>query len=538
MRYRYLFAMAAVASLMMAGCEKDNTSCLPAGVMELNTEEHGLKTSVSAETVQWVDGDVVSINGTDYTVSISDGKAYTSSAVAGAEQYYAYYGCGTVTNPQTTNPTVTIPSRYLSSYSNGRQVIALPMAAYSASDTKTVTFHHLTAALQVTVTNATGYDGLYVDSVQVVSVSQNLCGTVTLDLTVDDYGLAASDGSNSTVTVYFASESVQVDNNATLTVQVPILPIASKADDLAVKVYTHSKANIVHGEGTVPANVDFTFSRTKAAPALGRNMMSRAAVSVTNGTDYTAIVDHSLFTINASTGQQVSFSKGNLQLANGSTWQFAEHQYTVWGPTWRSDKIDNFGWEKTGNYGSSQYYKTATGTSTDVVDWGDLAISNGGNVSNFWHTMTNDEWTYLTTGRTDASSKYGDATISGQKGLVLLPDNWTLPAGCSFVTGTHSSIYYTNNTYTTEEWAKMESAGAVFLPVTYITERKDNPPAGAPAPSTKAGYIVAKTGHYWTSTARDASHAYSARFSENGIIMNVFDARYCGLAVRLVRVID
>ena len=357
--------MAVLACMTLAGCENDNLSGIPEGAMELNTEGMGggTKTSVSAETVQWVSGDVVSINGTDYTVSISDGKAYTSSAVTEADAYYAYYNCGTVTNPQTTSPTVTVPSRYPSSYSGGRQVIALPMAAYSASNTKTVTFRHLTAALQVTVTNSTGFDGLYIDSVQVVSASQNLHGAVALDLTAANYSLAASDGSNRTVTVYFARESVQVDNSSSLTVQVPILPIASKADDLTVKVYSHNKANIMFGAGIAPANVDFTFSRTKAAPALGRNVMSRAAVSVTNGTDYTTIVDHSLFAVSGS--KNVRFSQGNLQATyDGSawTWAFASNQYgcignaaantsiTGNGTIAGTGTVDLFGWSTTANF--------------------------------------------------------------------------------------------------------------------------------------------------------------------------------------------
>lgn len=44
--------------------------------------------------------------------------------------------------------------------------------------------------MKVTATNGTGLDGLYLDSVQVSSTEQKLCGSAALDLTADGAGNA------------------------------------------------------------------------------------------------------------------------------------------------------------------------------------------------------------------------------------------------------------------------------------------------------------------------------------------------------------
>jgi hypothetical protein len=67
--------------------------------------------------------------------------------------------------------------------------------------------------------------------------------------------------------------------------------------------------------------------------------------------------------------------------------------------------------------------------------------------------------------------------VDGVNGVILLPDDWTTPAGLTFTASTTKGLewngtYYfnekadnfTHNTYTIEEWNRMESAGAVFLP--------------------------------------------------------------------------
>lgn len=55
------------------------------------------------------------------------------------------------------------------------------------------------------------------------------------------------------------------------------------------------------------------------------------------------------------------------------------------------------------------------------------------------------------------------ATIPNIHGYVLLPDEWELPEGMSFVPRAND---WKTNTYTISQWRVMEQAGAVFLPAT------------------------------------------------------------------------
>ena len=165
-----------------------------------------------------------------------------------------------------------------------------------------------------------------------------------------------------------------------------------------------------------------------------------------------------------SNGNQIAFSKGNLQYqASTGTWRFAANQYDAIGddnsnisPTY-TGWIDLFGWGTGSN-------PTITSTNNDdytiFVDWGDNAISNGGNEANLWRTLTNNEWKYLFQTRTDAASKYGIATVADVHGLIILPDDY---AGTAISTGSGS---WDKNTISAEDWAAYEAKGAVFLPTT------------------------------------------------------------------------
>lgn len=250
--------------------------------------------------------------------------------------------------------------------------------------------------------------------------------------------------------------------------------------------------------------------------------------------------------------KQVKFSRGNLQYrASTDTWRFAEHQYDmvgmgygqidenmvcyVAGNVQNSDNreisstyigwIDLFGWG-TGN--------NPTNVSEDYrdywtfVDWGVNKISNGGNVANAWFTLSYDEWNYLINTRANASSKRGVAEVNGIPGLVLLPDNWTLPTGVEFTFGIASeqgSEYYkTVNTYTASEWTLMEKAGAVFLPAAGYRH-------------SRTMLLVGTGALYWSCTEYHTNYAYFLIFASNEIdIKN--DLLYPGQSVRLVQEVE
>ena len=241
--------------------------------------------------------------------------------------------------------------------------------------------------------------------------------------------------------------------------------------------------------------------------------------------------------------QQVHFSQGNLQYqARTNTWRFAEHQYDYVGTqtaayegafhggnvsgsdnrnisSTYSGWIDLFGWGTGDNPTLSSDNDSAYGT---FVDWGSNPISNGGNTANRWRTLTPAEWDYLLNTRPGASSKLGSGNINGVGGLIILPDNWTLPSECSFTSGNASSHNdWTRNSYTLSQWAQMETAGAVFLP----------------AAGYRVGTRVSSVGYngnYWSSSPYNESCAYYMYFYGSNLTAAFSNGRYYGFSVRPV----
>ena len=251
--------------------------------------------------------------------------------------------------------------------------------------------------------------------------------------------------------------------------------------------------------------------------------------------------------------KQVYFSNGNLQYqASTNTWRFAEHQwdyvgYETYGTVYENDVkcnnaeisdtydgwIDLFGWGTSGYNGkypymnienSDDYGDGENNIAGTNYDWGIYnKISNGGNQVGLWHTLTTWEWSYLIRDRENASNKFGAATVNGVKGLVLLPDEWTLPDGLAFNDGSNHDMDYTQNIYSVEEWIKMEANGAVFLPA--AGDRVGTSP-----------YYGRNDGYYWTNTHDGSSYAESFYFIYiGGIHPCLGGARNSGRSVRLVQ---
>ena len=249
-------------------------------------------------------------------------------------------------------------------------------------------------------------------------------------------------------------------------------------------------------------------------------------------------------TFSVSATKQVTFSPGNLQYTQSTnTWSFASAQWEMLGtdnvtggsvesdPTYGyskdgdalADKVDLFGWStSTTNFGVS----TSTSSSDysgSFVDWGTNKIGN--DAPNTWRTLTNEEWGYLLENRNNASSLCGVAQVNGVNGLILLPDNWTCPSGMTFKSGFHSSYgvdyYAVYQTFTAEQWSKLEVAGAIFLPA---AGRRDGLDV----------YYMQDRGIYFTTSSNYKNYAEVFRFGSDGVFLTNYN-RFYGHSVRLVK---
>lgn len=175
--------------------------------------------------------------------------------------------------------------------------------------------------------------------------------------------------------------------------------------------------------------------------------------------------------------QYVYFSTGNLQYRPmDGTWRLAPQQYHKC-----FDIMDDFGENYAGWMGKDKWTDLfwwgawIEGSNPKVTDNTDYAVSVDANreltspsaYGAEWFVLNNDEWAYIMETRPDAEAKCGGAVVEGVTGWVILPDEWIAPEDLSF-NGTYEigKGEEIPNQYTKEQWAKMESAGAVFLPYT------------------------------------------------------------------------
>ena len=233
----------------------------------------------------------------------------------------------------------------------------------------------------------------------------------------------------------------------------------------------------------------------------------------------------------------VFFSRGNLRAtgttestpASGWTWSFAESQWDFLGYGSANQKVngngtisengtvDLFRWSTT-----EGYYGIGTSTSGNVFrDWGENAISNGGNTANFWSTFTRAQIDWLIGSRPmnpvngTSNARYAMAKINkttltdgtGVAGTILFPDNYAGPVADVSGSITWGDINTPSN-YTTlctsEGWSTLEQYGCVFLPS-----------AGFSMNDTV--YNVGSELQYWTKdqSTNQESYAYALEFAND-----------------------
>ena len=497
----------------------------------------------------WHNNDLIRVNNQTCTTSAALGSSAQIINVVESSHYRAIYPAdivGDVDISSSSSIAVTLPRvQQYEVDSRGDQKVKVPMGAYSTSES--LTFHNLCPLIKVVVINRMDNDFI-LDHITVTAATSYLSGLCSASVT------GSPNDHIGTMVPSSASQDVSL-----------VFPVGNRPSigrgDRDTYVYYIVAPEFGGDEGE---NVTITLYNTfgqyatfeKPGVSLRHNRMAQVSLTVEqwNGQPDPPSVDGVLpgaFSVSAT--QQVHFSQGNLQYqASTNTWRFAEHQYDYTG----SDNsmvvdlgriwdgwLDLFGWGTSGwnsgagcyqpwsfsmsnsaYYPGGSYSNSLTGAYAEA-DWAyHNAISNGGNAAHLWRTLTSAEWDYLFNTRANASSKYGTGNIDGVGGLIILPDNWTLPSGYTFNSGFPSSDNWNHNSYTLAQWAVMEAAGAVFLPA-----------AGSlwePIPGSYEG----GSGNYWSSTPLNENHAYHMNFCTYCLYATFGRNRYQGFSVRPVRV--
>lgn len=371
----------------------------------------------------------------------------------------------------------------------------------------------------------------------------NKCALVKFDMVASSTSATCLTGLNNKVMVNFANNSVSYgqENNGLIKLN------AGNGEKWAILL---PQAAMEAGEEGSAYSEDGIYTGIRPAiPAITENGYLTEGISVSLQSSASEAPEgaiNGLFTINAN-GDQVYFSQGNLQYIGSAAipyWKFADNQWDYFGTTTGQNSgnqnvdRDLFGWGTSGyNHGATAYQPWSTSTSnnqyyaygsysynlynqTGQADWGYNAITNGGNIENSgWRSLTSAELDYIFYSRDNAALKRAHGSINGVKGMIILPDNWTLPVQLSFISGNSAWA----NAYSIDEWMQMEANGAVFLPAAGLRS------------GTNVNNINSN-GYYWSSSRRDQTYSFSIDFGNNSLYPQGagYYVRRNGFSVRLV----
>lgn len=223
----------------------------------------------------------------------------------------------------------------------------------------------------------------------------------------------------------------------------------------AISTTSGSGLNLAAGS-TINGTGELVISATQGASRNALNFGSNLGIAGDKAHNeniiyITAITNQTLSpAFSVATNNTVQFTKSNLQYnAKFDLFRFAETAYAV------DDQVND---DLLGKWISTMSYQS------DV--WLEMAIYNDGNQSGKWRLLTAAEWQYLLFQRDNALYKFSYGSVGDVFGLIILPDNWNLPSDLSFTVYPllPSELSNTDNHYSAADWAKMENAGAIFLP--------------------------------------------------------------------------
>lgn len=529
--------LAVAAMVCMVSCKKDDNGTPKTFTAKAERSKEAHKVSLSDNTLLWSAVDSIRIYDNashcgNYILHSGAGTnegtfMYSSGTEVSVSPYKAVYPARFYTG----SSQVTLPN--VQSTTDG-SLHELPMYATGASED--LSFYNICGVVRFRLTAASNV------SLKSIAVTTNVATN----------GAATISGSGSSTTIGTPN------GTTTTTLMCETAQNIASAHDF----YMYLPA----GDYTTFSILMTTSSRSTCTKnARGTITVQRGMISTITLTGLTFEAPSGVLpgAFSVANGRTVHFSQGNLQYigsAGTPYWKFADHQYDCLGTTSQRNAGENidrdlFGWGTSGyhdetdshntnyqpystssnlNIDGTNYYgygpstnmtdNNLTGTSVNY-DWCYYnAIQNGGNAPGMWRTLTNDEWTYLLTGRTNAALKVGYATVAGVHGIILLPDSFTDPMknNGSGAFAPQATTGWDANVYTADNWTAMELAGAVFLP------------AAGQRPGV--GYQdYDEVGYYWSTTHASNSMSLGLRFTNSITDLEGYLPRFHGQAVRAVR---
>lgn len=472
----------ALWSFGMTSCQKEDEKI----TLKMETEHcfGGQKAYVNTDRYVFLnEGDQLMVN--SQTVSASNVNGINAELdVNPAEEYRVVYPAGIVSGSAIAGNSVNIelPITQVYKEKNGQQQIELPMAGYLEGSRSKLLLRNLASVMRITVPANTVPVTVY--SILVKASDAKLSGNGNIgDITstAPQITMSTADGQafNSVALDFGSGVTIPVSSSKTFDVVIPAISNTDNKFSIEIsvkegamfKVYKHSQQNI--GKGSI-----------------ARNQLGKVTFALTDSDP----IHHlpGLFTISADT--RVYFSSGLLMknFSDNPTYKFQSSQYTYQSLNENKQNAAATGWGELFPY----------------EDVSNISVQNPMNGNNpdpagSWRLLDDAEWNYLLNQRSASTIngypnvRWGKANVEGYYGIVLFPDVFVLPEGCSFTDNI--------NEYTSEKWTAMENAGAVFLPT---------PGWGVNVNDFQAENFI---GNYWSRSTEngDGFHAVGINFLGN-----------------------
>ena len=553
----FFLTIAAAGTMFFAGCKKDVNTITLGVEVEPAAASGKLYIDANHNPVFFTTGEMVNVNGEEYHVTL-DGTTYKVDVTDEGEGaiYRAAYPTSLFNTISETGFTGnTNQPIHLSRWQKyveveGKQNVQLPAGAVINGDgSKKLKFYNFGSLLEIQWTNnsSVSYD---IVGIEVTVPGVGLYGDGVANLSGNTSNIVMNDVHKNRVNLYFdADDQPTVASQATSGKYYIFLP-PFENKNLTVRIQTIRTSQSTSDDQKVrTVTVNTTNENGVSLPRNYIVPMHFAGTPVEdNGlTGYFSIDGDAA----GNDTYKVVFSRGNLQhLQDGlgnrenpshdeGTWKFADRQYDFFGryntrgdAYYLTGTVDLFAWSNSerGEFGLCTYdnWTNPQGTGS-FVEWGEhKEISN--DPVNTWFTLRADEWYYLfhlrvhnTGDRLRGKAKitgiqghpavaaYGETPVTEVSGFILMPDDWTsddVPEGLNFTPASENpNVSSYENVYSVSEWARMEAAGAMFLPAAgWGSSYHDDPNDHADGSDI---YETYQSGQYWSSTKAHGSYAES-----------------------------